>query len=174
MTIRKSIRSSTLRTSNLSIHFFTYNVLCELWQHGYRSLHSSILIHPDLSKLWVLLNVACSTFLGSHNITPLVDAEDANVYVRSSDNVLFGLHAINIKVVTGGFPFDSSYSTTPGVPDLPESAALLERLFVSFYPDFPDIEFTDFSMFEDLLNFAESAAKYNIRPAQGISKEFLR
>lgn len=96
------------------------------------------------------------------------------MYVRSSDNILFGLHAINIRVTTGGFPFDSSHSTSPGVPDLPEPAALLERLFASFYPNLPDTEFTDFPVFEDLLSFADSAAKYNIRPAQRISKEFLR
>ncbi|KAE9401698.1 hypothetical protein BT96DRAFT_918674 [Gymnopus androsaceus JB14] len=108
------------------------------------------------------------------SICPSFNAEDANVYIRSSDNVLFGLHAANIEVVTGGFPFDSSYSTVPGVPDVPEPAALLEKLFAYFYPDFPDIEFADFPTFQDLLNFAESAARYHIRPARGISKEFLR
>ncbi|KAF9063338.1 hypothetical protein BDP27DRAFT_1368072 [Rhodocollybia butyracea] len=107
-------------------------------------------------------------------ICPSFNAEDANVYVRSSDNVLFGLHAVNIEVVTGGFPFDSSYSTVPGVPDIPEPAALLEKLFVYFYPNSPEIEFADFPTFQDLLSFAESAARYHIRPATMIGKEFLR
>ncbi|KAE9389255.1 hypothetical protein BT96DRAFT_980771 [Gymnopus androsaceus JB14] len=116
----------------------------------------------------------CKPIFSFISICPSFNAKDANVYIRSSDNVLFGLHVANIEIVTGGFPFDSSYSTVPGVPDLPEPAALLERLFAYFYPDFPDIEFTDFPTFRDLLDFAESAARYHIRPARGISKEFLR
>ncbi len=94
-----------------------------------------------------------------------VNASDADVTVKSSDDVLFRLHRVNIEVQAGEFiPIDQQ--------QLPEPAHVLEILFQFLYPqNHPKLTDTEF---ETVQAVATSAEKYKIFSAMLVSQVRLR
>ncbi|KAJ3772251.1 hypothetical protein FB446DRAFT_788858 [Lentinula raphanica] len=83
-------------------------------------------------------------------------APDADVVIRSSDNVDFYLHKKNLECATGGFPPADIPSNLEDVVRLTETATILEILFTCIYPrPFPSLEDLDFDMFMLLVEAAE-------------------
>ncbi|KAJ3885168.1 hypothetical protein GG344DRAFT_70774 [Lentinula edodes] len=90
----------------------------------------------------------------------VVNAPDADVVVRSSDNVEFRLHKKNRECTTGAFPPAGTPVHTDEIVRLTESAATLEILFQFIYPRrIPSLESLDF---DSLLPLAEAAEKYEV------------
>ncbi|KAF9064324.1 hypothetical protein BDP27DRAFT_170050 [Rhodocollybia butyracea] len=86
------------------------------------------------------------------------NAQDAEITVLSSDNVLFRLHKANARVTSGGLLPSQSSGTEDAFLTLPEPAEILEILFEFLYPDYEtDLERLEFSA---LLRVAEAAEKY--------------
>ncbi|KAJ3713973.1 hypothetical protein DFJ43DRAFT_889401 [Lentinula guzmanii] len=85
------------------------------------------------------------------------NAQDAEITVISSDNVLFRLHKMNVQVTSGGLlqsKVDNDFLT------LTEPADVLEILFEFLYPDYEtDLERLEFTA---LLSVAEAAEKYGV------------
>ncbi|KAJ4470323.1 hypothetical protein C8J55DRAFT_522532 [Lentinula edodes] len=93
-------------------------------------------------------------------IHDLFNAPDADVVVRSSDNVEFRLHKKNLECTTGAFPPAGTPVHTDEIVCLTESAAILEILFQFIYPRrIPSLESLDF---DSLLPLAEAAEKYEV------------
>ncbi|KAJ3886885.1 hypothetical protein GG344DRAFT_56640, partial [Lentinula edodes] len=83
-------------------------------------------------------------------------ASDADVLIRSSDNVDFFLHKKNLECATGGFPPAETPSDLSEVVRLSETANILEMLFTCIYPcPFPSLEELDFDTFMLLVEAAE-------------------
>ncbi|KAJ3841756.1 hypothetical protein F5878DRAFT_531080 [Lentinula raphanica] len=86
----------------------------------------------------------------------IVHAPDADVVIRSSDNVDFYLHKKNLECATGGFPPADIPSNLEDVVRLTETATILEILFTCIYPrPYPSLEDLDFDMFMLLVEAAE-------------------
>jgi len=89
----------------------------------------------------------------------LFNAQDADVIIRSCDNVDFCLHKQNLQFSTGGFP----YATTPTngeVVHLLESSSTLELLFQFVYPQrHPSLDRLEC---DGLIELAEAAEKYEV------------
>ncbi|KAJ4497286.1 hypothetical protein C8R41DRAFT_917605 [Lentinula lateritia] len=84
------------------------------------------------------------------------NASDADVLIRSSDNVDFFLHKKNLECATGGFPPAETPSDLSDVVRLSETANILEMLFTCIYPcPFPSLEELDFDTFMLLVEAAE-------------------
>ncbi|KAJ3709512.1 hypothetical protein C8R42DRAFT_434447 [Lentinula raphanica] len=88
------------------------------------------------------------------------NANDADVVIRSSDNVDFRLHKKNLEFATGGFPPTTTSSDSGEVVKLDETAATLDIMFQFVYPKryslLEDVEFEDFML------LAEAAEKYEV------------
>ncbi|KAJ3759058.1 hypothetical protein EV360DRAFT_42653 [Lentinula raphanica] len=85
-----------------------------------------------------------------------VQAQDADVVIRSSDDVDFYLHKKNLECATGGFPPADTPSNLKDVVRLTETATILEMLFTCIYPrPFPSLETLDFDTFMLLVEAAE-------------------
>ncbi|KAF9020413.1 hypothetical protein BDZ89DRAFT_1138665 [Hymenopellis radicata] len=63
-------------------------------------------------------------------------SSDADVFIRSSDRVIFNLHSDNLKAHTNAIPFDS-FSSTTNIADFGESSEVLAVLFKFLYPTPP-------------------------------------
>ncbi|KAF9565913.1 hypothetical protein CPC08DRAFT_704343 [Agrocybe pediades] len=87
---------------------------------------------------------------------------NADVTIRSSDNVLFKLHRANLSVNTGAFP-GTEMNTQGEEVQLTESAEILELVFQFIYPRrHPTLQNLDFSK---LLDVSEAVEKYEVFPA---------
>ncbi|KAE9405275.1 hypothetical protein BT96DRAFT_876808, partial [Gymnopus androsaceus JB14] len=87
-----------------------------------------------------------------------VNAPDADVVIRSADNVDFRLHKTNLACATGAFPPPETNSDE--VVHLTESSETLELLFQFIYPRrFPSLENLNF---DSLILLAEAAEKYEV------------
>ncbi|KIK64342.1 hypothetical protein GYMLUDRAFT_39891 [Collybiopsis luxurians FD-317 M1] len=90
--------------------------------------------------------------------SPRFNAQDAEITVVSSDNVLFRLHKMNVQVTAGSLLHSSD--TEDDYIVVSESSDVLEILFEFLYPDYEtDLEKLDF---EALLNVADAAEKYGV------------
>ncbi|KAJ3739303.1 hypothetical protein DFH05DRAFT_1407471, partial [Lentinula detonsa] len=88
---------------------------------------------------------------------------DADVVIRSSDNVDFYLHKKNLECATGGFPPAETPSNLKDVVHLTETANILEMLFSCIYPrPFPSLEELDFDTFMLLVEAAEKYQFFGI------------
>ncbi|KAF9061735.1 hypothetical protein BDP27DRAFT_1234690, partial [Rhodocollybia butyracea] len=84
---------------------------------------------------------------------------DADVVIRSCDNVEFHLHKKNLECTTGAFP-PAETPTENEIVQLSESSETLDILFQFVYPrSFPSLDTMDF---ESLMLVAEAAEKYEV------------
>lgn len=87
----------------------------------------------------------------------LVQTSDADLVIRSSDNVIFQVHKRNLECAADGF-FQYNEAADDGSMSLTKSGAILEILLQFIYPrPLPDLEKLEF---EDLLLVSEAAEKY--------------
>ncbi|KAF9461041.1 hypothetical protein BDZ94DRAFT_1238025 [Collybia nuda] len=63
-----------------------------------------------------------------------VNAPDADIIFKSSDDVLFHVHRKNLEVASAGFPFGGFTPAHKEPIELPETADVLELLFQFVYP----------------------------------------
>ncbi|KII94583.1 hypothetical protein PLICRDRAFT_96319 [Plicaturopsis crispa FD-325 SS-3] len=106
--------------------------------------------------------------------TPVVCAPDHDITLRSSDNVLFQVHVVNLQMHSDGFAAGAGCSGTdrgPSPPEtvpLTETAATLDLLLQYMYlqpqPDLSTVSF------EELAGLAEAAEKYQVYAAIPICK----
>ncbi|KAE9395320.1 hypothetical protein BT96DRAFT_978032 [Gymnopus androsaceus JB14] len=88
----------------------------------------------------------------------IFNATDADVVIRSADNVDFRLHKANLACATGAFPPPETNSDE--IVHLTESSETLEILFQFIYPRrFPSLEKMNF---DSLMLLAEAAEKYEV------------
>ena len=117
------------------------------------------------NQLWIR---SVSDNLPSQIITlsPLVNAEDAEIAFRSSDNVVFKIHRKNLEVNTAVLsPAALTTSTSELVP-LSEDAPTLELLFQYIYPRRqPLLDDIEFAL---LASLAEAAEKYEVFAAMTV------
>ena len=99
-------------------------------------------------------------------LSPLVNAEDAEITFRSSDNVVFKIHRKNLEVNAGGLsPAALTTSVSELVP-LSEDSPTLELLFQYIYPRRqPLLDDIEFAL---LASLAEAAEKYEVFPAMTV------
>ncbi|KAF9002650.1 hypothetical protein BDZ89DRAFT_1169708 [Hymenopellis radicata] len=69
-------------------------------------------------------------------------AEDADILILSSDNVLFRLHSVNIRTHTTVFPIGDNLTPSSEPATFSEESSILEILFAHLYPSppLPDLE----------------------------------
>ncbi|KAJ3916807.1 hypothetical protein F5877DRAFT_45820, partial [Lentinula edodes] len=85
---------------------------------------------------------------------------DADVVIRSCDNVEFRLHKKNLEFLSGGFPPADTETNPNEIVRLSESGETLEVLFQFMYPQrFPSL---DNMKIDPLIELAETAEKYEI------------
>ncbi|KAJ4465990.1 hypothetical protein C8J55DRAFT_565993 [Lentinula edodes] len=106
---------------------------------------------------------------------PKVQSSDADVIIRSCDNIEFHVHKRHLEFATGGFPPADTPSSLGEIVRLSESSSTLEILFQFVYPQrHPSL---DKLAFEELLEVAEAAEKYEVYGALSachlILREFL-
>ncbi|KAF9565897.1 hypothetical protein CPC08DRAFT_683256 [Agrocybe pediades] len=90
------------------------------------------------------------------------NAADSDVTIRSSDDVLFKLHRVNLSLLTGAFP-GTELATEDKDVQLTEPSVVLEIVFEFIYPKrYPSLRGTDFDL---LLQVAEAVGKYEVFPA---------
>lgn len=92
----------------------------------------------------------------------LVADADFDIIFKSSDNVHFKVHRINLQVASQGFsaPDNTLESSLEEVVDLQENSDVLNLLFQYMYPQRqPDLKIIKFSL---LLKLAEAAEKYQV------------
>ena len=107
----------------------------------------------------------------SHQWHAVVFMLDSDVTFKSSDNILFRIHKVNLKVSARGFA-PPEFETFDEITCLTESAKILELLFQFCYPDRrPDVEQPEF---DDLALLAEAAEKYEVFSAMNICNIFMR
>ncbi|KIK61159.1 hypothetical protein GYMLUDRAFT_590187 [Collybiopsis luxurians FD-317 M1] len=109
------------------------------------------------------VGVKSSMAFGPGTASRLFQASDADVVIRSSDNVNFYLHKRNLEYSTDGFPPTSILPTSSSeneVVTLTESSATLEVVFQFVYPQrYPELDYLDL---KSLLTVAEAAEKYGV------------
>lgn len=94
-------------------------------------------------------------------------SDDANIIFRSSDDVHFKIHSLNLRANTEGF-VPPETSTLDEIVDLTETSETLGILFQFIYPArHPELEDLAFHV---LAAVAEAAEKYQVFPALGICK----
>ncbi|KAF8071465.1 hypothetical protein FPV67DRAFT_1447021 [Lyophyllum atratum] len=99
-----------------------------------------------------------------------VNAPDADIVFRSSDKILFRIHARNLEVTSGGFP-PAEFSPADQIVDLTEEASTLELMFQFVYPRLqPSLEILPFETLEKL---TEAVEKYQIYPAMQLCNVFM-
>lgn len=118
----------------------------------------------DVMDVRVRSSNACELVLRysklSHILILPVNAADADIVVRSSDNTNFHLHKRNLEFATGAFPPADTVVNINETIQLSESAATLEILFQFIYPRrFPSLEKLEF---EPLMLLAEAGQKYEV------------
>lgn len=94
----------------------------------------------------------------------LVNYPDADLLIRSSDDVLFRIHSANLRAHTTVFPLDiNSCTEDPEPARFTEKSAVLEVLFSHLYPESEladsDLDTEDFAL---TLKVAYAAHKYGI------------
>lgn len=101
-----------------------------------------------------------------------VNALDADIVFRSSDQVLFKVHRRNLEVHSNVFPPSDFVTVGEGDPtDLEESSDILELFFQYFYPQpQPDLSILQP---EIMIRLAESVEKYEVYSAMPICKEYM-
>ncbi|KAG6825816.1 hypothetical protein H0H87_008656 [Tephrocybe sp. NHM501043] len=93
------------------------------------------------------------------------NAVDAEVVFKSSDDVIFRIHWLNLTACTEGFSPPETSTFSEIVP-LTEPSATLELLFVFLYPQpLPDLGELDFDLLSAL---AEAAEKYRVFSAMNL------
>ncbi|KAF5379850.1 hypothetical protein D9615_005820 [Tricholomella constricta] len=115
----------------------------------------------------------CNYFLLMQHLLELifidlaVNAPDADLIFRSSDQVVFHIHSKNLEMTTGGFPpIEFAQGNEVPIVDLSENAAVLELLFQFVYPRRqPSLAKLDFNV---LAQLSEAVEKYMVYPAQEI------
>ena len=96
-----------------------------------------------------------------------VCAADSDITFKSSDNVLFKVHTLNIRTHATGFA-PPEFPALNEIVSLPEHSSTLELLFRFMYPErHPDLECIKFDILEPL---AEAAEKYEVFSAMNICK----
>ncbi|GLB44795.1 hypothetical protein LshimejAT787_1801320 [Lyophyllum shimeji] len=100
----------------------------------------------------------------------LFNAADADIVFRSSDNVVFRIHARNLAVTSGGFP-PAGFSSADEIVDLTEEASTLELMFQFVYPR-PQSSLEVLG-FNELSKLAEAVEKYQIYPAMQLCNIFM-
>ncbi|KAF9061736.1 hypothetical protein BDP27DRAFT_324057 [Rhodocollybia butyracea] len=99
------------------------------------------------------------------------NASDADVVIRSCDNVEFRLHKRNLEFTTGAFP-PAETPTNNEIVQLSEPSETLEILFQFVYPRrFPSLDSMEL---ESLMLVAEAAEKYEVVMAISICEFNLR
>ncbi|KAJ3736006.1 hypothetical protein DFJ43DRAFT_693086 [Lentinula guzmanii] len=102
----------------------------------------------------------------------IFNAADADVLIRSCDNVEFRLHKKNLEFLSGGFPPADTETDPNEIIQLTESGETLELLFQFMYPQrFPSL--TDFKI-GPLTALAEAAEKYEVYALIHICELHLR
>ncbi|KAJ3898055.1 hypothetical protein F5879DRAFT_657486 [Lentinula edodes] len=109
--------------------------------------------------------------LSEERISEIFRSADADIVIRSFDNVIFQMHQCNLECVADRFLQDDETSED-WLLSLPESGAVLEVLFRFVYPrPLPDLEKLEF---EELLLVAEAAEKYRFFSAKYACQLALR
>ncbi|KAF8890805.1 hypothetical protein CPB84DRAFT_1711302 [Gymnopilus junonius] len=94
-----------------------------------------------------------------HDLSSIVNADDADVTFQSSDNVLFHIHRRNLEAHTGAFP-GKEFINDGETVCLTEPAEVLEIVFQFIYPKrYPRLKDLDFDIVADV---AEAVEKYEI------------
>lgn len=100
-----------------------------------------------------------------HQRTDVVSASDADVAIRSSDNVVFSLHRKYLAANTGAFP-PLEIEPAGETVDLAEDSSTLELLFQFVYPQrHPTLSNVPYEVIAPL---AEAAEKYEVFSAMNI------
>ncbi|KAG6864432.1 hypothetical protein C0991_009558 [Blastosporella zonata] len=116
-----------------------------------------------------------SLILHQHNeltkdMLTAVNASDANIVFKSSDDVVFRIPRKNLEVQAAGFL--SNIGKRGKIITLEEDGSTLARLFPYFYPGKnPDIELLPY---EDLYKLAECAEKYQAFNVMSMCKTRLK
>lgn len=102
-----------------------------------------------------------------------VNAQDGDVVVQSSDNILFRLHRKNIEAYAGAFPLQAT-STIKDLPTImvPEPASVLQMVFEYLRPQrYPNLD----SMWGMRLSaFANAIEKYEVFAAMQLCVARMR
>lgn len=90
---------------------------------------------------------------------PSVNASDADITLKSSDNILFHVHHKNLEAHTGAFP-GKEFLSEGEIVLLTEQAKVLEIVFQFIYPKrHPKLRDLDFDTVADV---AEAVEKYEV------------
>ena len=104
----------------------------------------------------------------------LVNEQDGDIIVQSSDEILFILRQSQITAHAGSFPLQASHYVN-GLPALvlPESARVLEIALHFLYPARPSpaLEHADFNL---LMSVAQTVEKYQVFAATRLCVRRLR
>ncbi|KAJ3869906.1 hypothetical protein EV359DRAFT_29049 [Lentinula novae-zelandiae] len=89
-----------------------------------------------------------------------VNAPDADVTIRSSDNVYFKLHKKYLECTTAAFPPAELVTDAKEIVHLTEGGDTLDILFQAIYPrPFPSLKDLEF---DEIMLLAEAAEKYQV------------
>lgn len=101
---------------------------------------------------------------------PAVNAADAEIQFRSSDQVVFRIHRKNLETSTAGFNPPEN-ATFDEIVELTEPAATLELLFQFIYPQrYPSLT-VDFAVLDTI---AEAAEKYQVYSCMALCHIYMR
>ncbi|TFK38530.1 hypothetical protein BDQ12DRAFT_705474 [Crucibulum laeve] len=101
-----------------------------------------------------------------YSVSEKFHAPNADVIIRSSDNMHFHIHRKYLEANTGAFPPSEFETGKDEVVALTESSVTLELLFSFIYPQrYPELEDVPFEIIEPL---AEAAEKYEVFSAMYI------
>ncbi|KAJ3880660.1 hypothetical protein F5051DRAFT_450550 [Lentinula edodes] len=120
---------------------------------------------------------AAENSTGAKDVQPIRQSEifnaaDADVVIRSCDNVEFRLHKKNLEFLSGGFPPADTETNPNEIVRLSESGETLEILFQFMYPQrFPSL---DNMTIDPLIELAGTAEKYEIFALIHICEVHLR
>ena len=147
-----------------------------LWPQFARSSPFSILpwlphqhthwLKPNLYAALTVVRVIPTAILTGWHKKTLVNFNDSDITIQSSDGVLFGLHQVNMKINLGFW--ESIQPKSDAVIQFPEKSATLDLLFQFCYPErHPDLNDLAFDILTEL---AEAAEKYEVFSAINICK----
>ena len=98
----------------------------------------------------------------------LVNFNDSDITIQSSDGVVFGLHQVNMKINMGSWDSEFTQAKSDVVIQLPEKSVILDLLFRFCYPE-RHPELNDLA-FDILAELAEAAEKYKVFSAISICR----
>ncbi|KAE9407671.1 hypothetical protein BT96DRAFT_986324 [Gymnopus androsaceus JB14] len=99
---------------------------------------------------------------GPVRVSEIFNSPDADVVVRSADNIDFRLHKKNLECSTGSFPPADTPVDPKETVHLTESGETLEILFHAIYPrPFPEERMKELE-FKSFMLLAEAAEKYAV------------